>query len=354
MEVDVTVFFQNGQVVKMLPEPTTSYYEVRDFINKATSIVSDGVAYNLKDKNSIYSIAVPKYVYNHQNSHAIELGVTGYLDYVLRMHAGLCWRNKEYEISIACLGKATQLMKYSTIGWQKKDFYRIVDWLEQIGRFEKANEWKEWIEKNVPSLQEEVFHRTNASIDFLGTDLVYTSWAGSQSAATAKYQGRVYSVSGKDKRFPALPDFMKEPQEICPISGPFIFWNDKKLDTIYYKGKNVHVFKASWRPFIDDRTEQEKNAYKSLQAKLAKQEEAKIARSVYFHLKYLLPDDAPKSLSAFSRMKNECSEKYLILVEKAKNAGYVFPKMTVDFIDPKDPEPNYKGGHKKPLFLRTK
>lgn len=43
----VIVYYEKGQVVKMSPEPETSYYETRGLINEATSIVSDGIPYTI-------------------------------------------------------------------------------------------------------------------------------------------------------------------------------------------------------------------------------------------------------------------------------------------------------------------
>ena len=342
----VTVYYENGQVVKMIPEPSESYYNVRELINEATSIVSDGVPYDLTNKKSIFSIAIPKYTNCHSNKHAQSLGATGYLDYVLRMHAGLLW-GKQTDLSTACLMKATQLMKYSTLGWQKKDFYRIVDWLVQLGRFEKAKEWEDWIERNIPTFEDEMlekFKNVVKSANYLGTDLVYTSWAGGQSAVRAKYQGRVYSLAGNDKRFPMLPNFMRRAQSICPIGGAFTFWDDKELDTIYYKGEDIHVLKASWRPFVDDRTDQDRKMYMELQNEIKRQQESAIAKKVYYRLQTVIPDILPKSFGVFSQMKNQNSEKYKELVERAEAAGFVFPPMVVEIEEPVDPDPNYNGG----------
>lgn len=346
-----TIFFIHGHVSKIQPKPAGRYYDNRDIIYDAVDIVSDGKRYNLEDIQSVLSIPIPKYQITMFNSSvAEELGVTGCIEYVLRMKASRHWERGNFPLAIACLEIATKIMPFSSVGWDKKDYYRIVNRLEELGRFADAEDWEKWINSNVPTLEEIIFNKVMEEVKSLKTDLVYTSWNGAASAVEAKYQGRVYSISGRDKRFPSLPDFMKKPQSICPLTGAYKFWNDKELDTICCKGKYVHVFKASWRPFEDDRTKQDKNNYIKSVKDQEKREESEISRKVYYRLKYLIPDDIPKSVGAFSRMKNQNSDKYKNIVEKAKEAGFIFPEMSVRILEPEDPEPEYNGGNKMPKF----
>lgn len=100
-----TVYYAYGHVQKVLPPLLGSYYENRDIINAATFIVSDGVAYDLTDIQSIRSIKIPNYHIYAPNKVGEELGVTGCLDYVLRMRSGLYWREGNFDLSIACLEK---------------------------------------------------------------------------------------------------------------------------------------------------------------------------------------------------------------------------------------------------------
>lgn len=144
------VYYEHGQVVKTDPIPDCPYYEIRDLINEATSIISDGISYDLTSVDSIRSIHIPEYIDNNID---LQLGVTGYLEYVLRMHAGLCWNNAKYDLAIACLEKATLIMKDSSIQWDKRDFYRIVRELRILEQYERANHWSEWIKKTYPILQ---------------------------------------------------------------------------------------------------------------------------------------------------------------------------------------------------------
>lgn len=346
MGKDTTVYFEHGRIVKVVPEPECAYGDYREEINKATCIVSDGIQYDLNNVDSILSITTPKYLAQNEKADAVELGVTGYLEYVLRMHCSYCKEQGRTDLLIACLEKSTTIMPHSSISWTEKDYYRIVSELEALGRFDDIDYWEKWIAENSTTYKDISLSRFQWALDYakqLGTDLIEFQWTGAQSAVVAKYQGRVYSISGKDKRFPCLPDFIKESRNIPDgllCSGPILY---RKGQEIFYKDKYVPIEKLSWRPFVDDRSETEKENYLKRREKIKKEEEYRITRRVYYQLKQIIPNDIPKSMSAFSRMKNSNSAKYQDLVSKAEAKGFVFPNMTVELVEPVDPEPDYNG-----------
>lgn len=351
------VCFENGQFSYMYPKPAGDYYDNRDLIYDASTIRSDGIEYQLRSIDSIKSIAIPNYQ-GVGSIHDGELGVTGFLEYALRMRAGRYWRSGEFDLSIACLEKATELMKYSPVAWQKKDFYRIVSDLEELGRFSQARKWEKWIDENSPS-ETAIFERRYAEVlescRTLGTDLVLIPWAGGQSAVSAKYQGRVYSLDGETKKFPILPRFIREKGYVHPhgayVANPIIFFNDRHLDTLYYKGMKCPVLSTSWRPFIDDRSDDEKNNFLNRQKEINGEKENRLVHSVYYRIKYLLPNDCPKSISAFSRIRNEGGTKYQELIIKVECAGFMVPDMQFPVVEPDDPEPEYHGGRRKPFIF---
>lgn len=336
-------YFRYGRAYKIVPSPPNSLYEDRELINYAEKIVCDGKMYDLTSAESIYSIPIPDY--SKMNRGSIESPVL-YLEYVLSMHASYLWKKKEYRLALVCLGKSTQMMPFSPIGHLKETYYRIVDWEEELGKFQKAAEWEQWIEDNAPNIEQDVFTNAINRCRSVGSDLVYCNWSGAQSAVTAKYQGRVYSISGKDKRFPALPDFMKGPQNICYLSGPFTC-GDKSLDTIYYKGKDANAISVSWRPFKDDRSPQEIAGYKKTIEKIMQPKISRYKMRVYFRIKYYLPEKLPKTKSALYRLSEEEFEN---LVSAAEYAGVPLPEKPV-YKEPIDPEPDYNGGHRKPFFV---
>lgn len=146
-----TIRFTNGRVSSVSPMPAGDIYNNRDIIYSAHKIISDGIEYDLTNRASIYSIHIPDYSVFSSNPISSNLGVTGCLDYVLRMRAGKYWNEGNYALATTCLGQATKLMKYSSIGWPKRDYYRIVNWLIDLGRLKKAKEWEKWIKKNIPN-----------------------------------------------------------------------------------------------------------------------------------------------------------------------------------------------------------
>lgn len=321
---NVTVYYDHGQVIKLIPDPGKPYYEARGIINSATAIVSDGIHYDLTDRRSIYSIQIPNYTYFHENPTAQNLGVTGFLDYVLRMHAGELWNNGDRELSMACLEKACQLMVYSTVGWQRKDFFRVVNRYIELGRFKKAKEWRDWIIRNTTDPDDyafESFQRTVESCNFLGTDFVEVGSSNACCEVCAKYRNRIYSISGASRKFPRFPsDFHFQ----CglPIS-PFV------LGVSTPSFRCVSYVLHSNRPFKDGRTSTEKENYKVQTEALAERkrtaQRVDLNRITYYWFKPLFPSDFPKSVSAFSRAKNTNSKKYQELIKKIESAGYSLP-----------------------------
>lgn len=319
------MYFTNGQVVLTEPDIGLSYYDRRELINEADIIVSDGVEYDLTDRNAIYSIAIPEYTNSHSNQHAQELGMTGYIEYVLRMHAGLLWNEYRFDLAIPCLAKATQLMLYSTVGWQRKDFYRIVDWNIELGRFKKAKEWKEWIEAYTPDpifIPQNSFNMTLEECADGDTDLVEVGDLAGMCETCAKYRKRIYSLSGKSWKFPKFPkDFHFQ----CGLRiDPF--WEG--ISEPSFECKNYVLY--SRRPFRDDRSNQEKENYaKRMEAikKLEyKERDADLNHIIYYWFKPKFPSIFPKSLSAFSRMRNANTARYQELVKTIETSGYRIPE----------------------------
>ena len=142
----------------------------------------------------------------------------------------------------------------------------------------------------------------------------------------AMYRKRVYTLYGKNKLFPNFP---KDFHLGCGLGiYPYLYGISEPAfecdDVVSY----------SHRPFIDDRTEEEKQNYIDRMAKLSKEppviRELSLNRIIYYRLVQLIPDDMPKSLSGFSRMRNANSKNYQILVKKAEAAGFVFPETLED------------------------
>ena len=152
----------------------------------------------------------------------------------------------------------------------------------------------------------------------LKTDLVEADYLFGCCAECAKYRGRVFSISGDSDIFPKKPEYID-----CSCSGivfyPF-FYKISEPNVWDYIGRKVDIVKFSNRPFIDDRTQAEKEMYELDIQRIANEEQKEKDRFEYNTLLEIFPNDVPKSFGAYRRMKNANSSgfaKIKILAEKA-------------------------------------
>lgn len=146
----------------------------------------------------------------------------------------------------------------------------------------------------------------------LNTDLIEMTEHHPTCAECAKYQGRVYSISGKSKKFPPIPDIIRKKGEIH--SGcrhdfyPF-------FEGISTPAHHKNIVEYSNSPFIDNRSEAEITEYENNKLQQADLDRD---RAEYEKIISNLPDEAPKSFAGYRKMKNYKSENYLKLKEKCK------------------------------------
>lgn len=81
--------------------------------------------------------------------------------------------------------------------------------------------------------------------------------------------------------------------------------------------KDIVAF--SNRPFVDDRSEQEKAEWAQIEAAAVREEQD---RKEYEWLQRNLPDKAPKSFGGYRKMKNSNSENFQKLMQAAHNSGF--------------------------------
>ena len=211
-----TIYFKNGEMYKVYPSDKESWYDAR-------YLVSDGVKYDLENLDDLKRIPVPKFP-PHQN--IMEgYGVSGNLDYVLRMKAGNFYNRKDKIMCSACLWKCTELMLAHPLSWEESHFYRIVQWHVEMGMFDEADKAEKYI----------------------------------------------YSVLDHDANYQQLINHIKDNPEYI------------KQQEAFHK-KNL-------------------------------------MRKEYYHIFYELPELAPKSFSAYSRMKNAQTKNFLKLKDQAIKHG---------------------------------
>ena len=113
--------------------------------------------------------------------------------------------------------------------------------------------------------------RTLASAKSLKTDLVEVGDSGVCCARCAKYRNRIYTISGKDKRFPVLP---KDFHFCCGLrTFPFVW------DVMEPAFSCRDIIRHSNRPFVDDRTARQIEAHNKWKADMLAHKEKQKCRS---------------------------------------------------------------------------
>jgi len=141
-----------------------------------------------------------------------------------------------------------------------------------------------------------------------GYDLVKMSEHFPTCERCAPLQGRVYSISGTDKRFPplskAFPSLYRNVHPNCRhIVSPYV----ETLQTDEEIQKDIE---QSNKPFEDPRSDEEKNLYNQEQKNGRQMRQD---RYQYERYKARLGDDAPKSFHAFRKMKKTNGERWQAL-----------------------------------------
>lgn len=152
---------------------------------------------------------------------------------------------------------------------------------------------------------------TIKQVEELGYDLVKISSHSGACPICQQYQGRVYSISGKDKRFPRLDvAFSSGYANIHPrcrhVLEPFI---EELNDVDKY-------IKISNRPFVEpSRNDKQVQAYYQNQKEKAKLRQDRLQWEKY---RTVLGNEAPSTLAGFRRMKSANSDNYKELKRKYK------------------------------------
>ena len=120
----------------------------------------------------------------------------------------------------------------------------------------------------------------------------------------APLQGRVYSISGNDPRFPPLSRAFGQYKNIHPncrhVATPWV-------ESMRTPEELAEAIEQSNRPFDDTRSAKEVALYREQQDKNRRARE-----TLYQYERYrtVLGDDAPKSLQAFARMKKQGGDRW--------------------------------------------
>lgn len=254
---------------------------------------------------SIMAIRIPKYEMI-ANLESPDKNI----EYILQCKAMEFKRLGQMSLAIACLRKSNEIMPHSNFVWAKKDYLRLIEYLKQNGQFGEARVEEARLRQTLPQLfsvdQEAlfVFRKSLSDARCLRTDLIEMSSHYCTCAECAKYQGRVYSINGKDRRFPLIPDHIKKygvVHEACRHTFyPY-------LPDLVNRSELMSAIKRSNSPYIDNRTDEEKALYEN---KKAFSEQMICDRGDYDYIRELLPEIAPKSFAGYRKMKSTNSKNY--------------------------------------------
>ncbi|MDF2884732.1 MAG: Phage minor capsid protein 2 [Clostridiaceae bacterium] len=145
---------------------------------------------------------------------------------------------------------------------------------------------------------------TTNQLTGLGYDLVKVSSHATTCPLCSVYQGRVYSISGKNPNYPPLDTaFSGDYANIHPncrhVLMPYIPELDDNADSLQ---------EYSNRPF--EIAEKDKNAIDNYNKQQTEKRQLRADRDQYQRYKLAMPNDAPKSFANFRQMKKANSNKF--------------------------------------------
>ncbi len=329
-------FFNNGELYNVNPRnKKVPLYEDRQTAYTAQYIISNNIRYNLEDADSINSIVIP--CFNNINGMP---NTTFDLGYILKMRVG---KEERPNLAVPLAYKVANLMIASPIHWNKKDYYRLVIQLWSIGEIAYGDYLLKEIKKRLPdvmaddeygTMNKNYFKKQLAMARELKLDYIEIPHS-TVCEKCAPYQNRVYCISGKDKRFPKLPDLILENSGLhCNVSfSAFSYYDGVKISKYRYdkegnvKEVELDAIAHSNRPFVDDRSSIEKQKYlnwKEDKDKRDEQEEQYYDRNnwiekyncrfEYYQIANLLGEKAPKSFNGYMKMKRGNTTNYQKLV----------------------------------------
>ena len=266
-------YFKDGTLYDVYPrDKSISLDDNRQTAYGARYYVSDGIKYDMFDPKDIIEMHIPQF----KGIEGMFPYVTRDLSYMVMMKAKQAHKR---DLAVPLVYTAVNLMISSPIGWLYKDYDRMISQLERIGEEDYAIDLKQQIiDYDSSLLNYDHFKKKLADRQFeiakeIGTDLVEIPYLGCACSECAIYQGRVYSISGKDTRFPKLPEFIKTTgrihegckhsifafSEVSNSMNKYVYRTDGNVDSI-----QVDAIINSNRPFVDDRTEIEKIRYENV------------------------------------------------------------------------------------------
>lgn len=170
----------------------------------------------LNSFKGIQAIKIPEY----KPLQGIQSPVNN-IEYVLQRKATEHKNNKRMDLAIACLKKSNELMDYSNFQYSEKDYLRFVKYLRLDGQNELATIEEEKIYKKHPEFKDKRISnldRIKQDLKKMGEwkeDLVIIN-TSSSCLICKEYNSKIYSISGKNKKYPKIPIGILNEGGFCP------------------------------------------------------------------------------------------------------------------------------------------
>lgn len=283
--------------------------------------------YDFQTLEGINSIKIP----NYKSLQGISSPVNN-VEYILQRKATEHKKNGKMDLAIACLKKANEIFPYSNFAWSEKDYMRLVEYLKQDRQFDEARKEEQKI-KEMFRKARVVYEGKNIETNIVGLSekdvidvfggLVESFDLECCCEECAKYAKRIFSIDGKDKRFPRLPDCIKyysDKHKYCRVPlNAFLFGvNEPKWKYI------GNIVDWSNREYKDERSKEQKESFEEM---IREKEEVAKDKEFYDLMFEKCPEVTPKSFSGYRRMKASNSENYKKLLKQAEELlGYNFYK----------------------------
>lgn len=154
------------------------------------------------------------------------------IEYILQRKATEHKKNGRMDLAIACLKKSNQIMPHSNFIYQEKDYMRYIKYLRKDGQNELADQEEQILKTEHPELFDKRIGNKKRILEAIdkcqrmNTDLLYIT-TNSRCPICSKYNHKIYSVSGKTKKYPKIPlEFLRDGGfDECCILGVSLKFN---------------------------------------------------------------------------------------------------------------------------------
>ena len=280
---------------------------VTPVVEKASLASSRPLKIDFSSVEGIMAIPIPKYKKFSGLASPMDN-----IEYILQRKATEHKKNGRMDLAIACLRKSNEIMPHSNFTWSAKDYLRIVKYMEIDGQYEAAQEEEERLENDCPwgRVTRDMTHASAIETGRqLGHNLVlFTIIPNATCAVCAAVQGRVFSMTREDERFPYLydlPGFKNGAHTLHPRCRHNLVVT---VEQLWSEEERKQYLEDAKRPVdVDPRSQEEIDMYNRAREEDRALEED---RKLYKEYKRVLRDVAPKSFSGFRAMKKTNSKSY--------------------------------------------